>query len=504
MNHLLEISLMLAYTGLFLLVIRKWGFFRIGGIPTSWFQGVFVAKVLSGFALSMVYTYYYTDRTTADIWKYFDDGMVMFSALRDRPMDYLRMLFGILNDTPHFDRYYSEMGHWYRPYGSQMANDTHTIIRFNAAVRLLSLGFYQVHSVWVNFLGMLGLTGIFMFLRQVAPSKERWLFAGVFLMPWVMFWGSGVLKEPLLFFGLGMFLVGVKNLTDGGHSLRNIALLTISLLFLLTVKSYALVALLPGLLAWRLSHWQPRFHPALTFLTIYITVAGFAIGLGKIWPEQDILQRLTQKQHDFNMLAKGGTYVRQNNAPNDTLFIPAQYHPGLAFSSDRRTLSTGQTVTARNWNQAYQENAKEFLIPAGSSFDVLLDYGKTGSGIEIPKLDGTFLSTIRAAPMALMNALFRPFPKDVSSAFMLLAVAENLLLFILMLLVFFRLDRQFVSHPMVWLCISFAMVILLLTGLVTPVVGAIVRYKVPALPFLVCALLVLIRPLGSQVERPAS
>jgi len=500
MNLLLEIALTLTYTGLFLLVIRKWRFFRIGGVPTVWFQGVFVAKVLSGVALSLVYTYYYTDRTTADIWKYFDDGMVMFSALREQPLDYFRMLLGILNDTPHFDRYYSEMGHWYRPYGSQMANDTHTIIRFNAAVRLLSLGFYQVHSVWANFLGLLGLTGIFVFLRQMAPQKERWLFAGVFLMPWVMFWGSGVLKEPLLFFGLGMFLLGVKSWADGGLSLRNGALMLLSLLFLLTVKSYALVALLPGLLAWRLTYRLPRLHPVPIFLAVYLLLAGSAIGLGKLWPEQDILQRLEQKQHDFNMLATGGTYVRQTETPNDTLYIPAQHHPNLDFSTDRKQLNTEEAVTARKWNEAYQENAHEFQIPSQTSFQVLLDYGKTGSGIEIPKLDGTMRSTFRAAPMALVNALFRPFPKDVSSAFMLLAVAENLLLVLLMLLVLVRPDRQFVNHPVVWLCIAFAAVILLLTGLVTPVVGAIVRYKVPALPFLVCALLVLIRPFSRERE----
>lgn len=500
MNLLLEIALTLAYTGLFLLVIRKWSFFRIGGIPVVWFQGVFVAKVLSGVALSMVYTYYYTDRATADIWKYFDDGMVMFSALREQPLDYFRILFGILNDTPHFDHYYSEMGHWYRPYGSQISNDTHTIIRFNAAIRLISLGFYQVHSVWANFLGLIGLTGIFVFLRQMAPKKERWLFAGVFLMPWVMFWGSGVLKEPLLFFGLGMFLFGVKGWADGGLSLRNGVLMVLSLLFLLTVKSYALVALLPGLLAWRLCYRLPRIHPAPIFLAVYLTVIGFAIGLGRFWPEQDILQRLAQKQHDFNMLAKGGTYVRQTEAPNDTLYIPAHHHPNLAFSSDRKQLNIREVVTARDWSEAYQEYANEILIPAQTQFHVLLDYGKTGSGIEIPKLEGTIASTIKAAPMALVNALFRPFPKDVSSAFMLLAVAENLLLVLLILLVLFRLDRQFLNHPIFWLCIFFAALILLLTGLVTPIVGAIVRYKVPALPFLVCALFVLIRPFSRARE----
>jgi hypothetical protein len=303
-----------------------------------------------------------------------------------------------------------------------------------------------------------------------------------------------VLKEPLLFFGLGMFLFGVKNWTDNGLSIRNSALTVLSLLFLLTVKSYALVALLPGLLAWRLSARLPRVHPAPVFLVVYLSVAVVGIGLGKLWPEQDILKRLAQKQRDFNMLATGGTYVRQTEAPNDTLYIPAQFHGDLVFSPNRKHLISTQTLSARNWNEAYHEDVDEMRIPAQTSCEVLLDYGKTGSGIVIPKLDGTVLSTMKAAPMALVNALFRPFPHDVHSAFMVMALAENLLLVILMLLVFFRFDKGQLNHPILWLCLFFAVVILLLTGLVTPVVGAIVRYKVPALPFLVCALLVLIRP----------
>ena len=493
MNQLLEPALTAAYAGLFLLVIRRWSFFCIGRIPVLWFQGVFVAKVFSGIVLSMVYTHYYTDRATADIWKYFDDGLVMFSALREQPLDYFRMLFGIFNDTPHFDRYYSEMGHWYRPYGSQMANDTHTIIRFNAAVRLISLGFYQVHNVWANFLGMVGLTGIFVFLRQMTPHKERLLFAGVFLMPWVMFWGSGVLKEPLLFLGLGMFLFGVKSWADSGISVRNTLLMAASILFLLTVKSYALVALLPGIVALGIARHSTRIHPAFIFLGIYVLTGGLGVVFGKILPEQDVLQRFAQKQHDFNMLARGGTYVRQTEAPNDTLYIPAHHHSDLTFSEDRGAVMVMKDVSSRKWNEAYTDHSTETTITKGERFEVLLDYGRTGSAISIPRLDGSVLSTLKALPMAMVNALLRPFPQDVTSPLMLIAIGENILLLLLLVLALARMDKALLAQPLFWLCVSFAIAILILTGLVTPVIGAIVRYKVPALPFMAAALLALRR-----------
>jgi len=503
MSLLLHIGLTAGWAGLFLFIIQKWRFFRMGNIPVRWFQIAFLLKVLSGIVLGLIYTYYYRDRSTADIWKYFDDGMVMFSALREHPLDYLQMLFGVMNDTPHFEHYYKAMSHWYRPYGSSMSNDTHTIIRFNAAIRLVSFGFYNVHSVWVNFLGLIGLTGMLHFLRQMDTTKERWFFLAIFLLPSVMFWGSGVLKEPLLFFGLGIFLYGVMRMADGGLSPRYALLVGISLFFLITVKSYALVAVIPGLLAWRLSIWSKMLKSAGWTILIYGVTALAAIAIGQVFPEQDVLQRLAQKQSDFNRLAMGGTYVRRMDAPHDTLYIPAAHFAQLIFSKNHKEASSDTTITALPWKLAYASDAPTIPIAANEPFAVLLDYGKTGSSISIPKLDGSVISTVKAAPMALVNALLRPFPQEINSPFMLMAAIENMLLMLLLLLVVFRYAAGKQTHSLVFMAVAFAVVILLLTGLVTPVVGAIVRYKVPALPFLACALIALIgrMPFSGLVEK---
>ncbi len=40
-----------------------------------------------------------------------------------------------------------------------------------------------------------------------------------------------------------------------------------------------------------------------------------------------------------------------------------------------------------------------------------------------------------------------------------------------------------IAQPDVWCCLSFITILFVLIGLTTPVLGALVRYKVPALPF---------------------
>lgn len=490
MYHLEGTLLTLAYTAFFLFLIGKVKFFRVGSVPIKWFQGAFVLKVLSGFLLYLIYTYYYTDRSTADIWKYYDDAMVIFSALPEKPMDYLHMLIGWGTDNrERFTAYYDLMSHWDKPYNYGVANDTHLIIRFNAFVRLFSMGHYNVHNAVANFLGLIGLTGIFHFLRQMNPSKEKWFFLGVFLMPGMMFWASGVLKEPLLLLGLGLFLFAVMEFPK--NVLKGIILTAISLWLLLSVKSYALIAILPGIIAWGISKKWPQIRPAFVFSGMYLLLFLGAVALEQVKPAKGIAARLAKKQYEFYQLAEGGTYVQID--AGDTLFIKAEDYDAIRFEVDRDDASLLEDVSVVAWQDAKQTNAPEKVLPTGTEFYVVLDYGRTGSAIDIPKLDDNIWSIVKASPAAMINSLFRPFPWQIDSPFMLLSGLENLIILLLIILAFALFERSGLSSPTFYLAVGFAVFILLLTGLVTPVVGAIVRYKVPALPFLVCALIALIR-----------
>jgi hypothetical protein len=56
-----------------------------------------------------------------------------------------------------------------------------------------------------------------------------------------------------------------------------------------------------------------------------------------------------------------------------------------------------------------------------------------------------------------------------------------------------KIDLSRLRQPLVPFCITFVVVLFVLSGIATPVVGALVRYKVPALPFLVIALLLVVK-----------
>ena len=241
----MSIALTLAYTALFVWLIHRCKYFRIEGLnPKCAYLG-FAAKVFFGFIFYLVYTYIYTDPTTADMYRYYADGRVMFSAFEHhRYLDYFRMLFGIANDTNYFTvHYYDVMNYWFRS-EFRIVSDTHLIIRFNAATMLLSGGHLSVHVLIMAFLSFAGSVGICNFLSRHTKQPRALLFFITFFVPTVAFWSSGVMKEGLITCGMGIALHSTERLL-ATKQWRHLPLLILSLLMIVYTKFYIMAVFLP-------------------------------------------------------------------------------------------------------------------------------------------------------------------------------------------------------------------------------------------------------------------
>jgi hypothetical protein len=109
---------------------------------------------------------------------------------------------------------------------------------------------------------------------------------------------------------------------------------------------------------------------------------------------------------------------------------------------------------------------------------------KAGSYIKIVRIDQSVLSLIKASPLALVNVLLRPFPTEASNIFMALSSVENLLLVFAFIAFILFPKRSGKPNKGFWLTsFFFVLTLALLIGWVTPILGAIVRYKIPLLPF---------------------
>jgi len=135
-------------------------------------------------------------------------------------------------------------------------------------------------------------------------------------------------------------------------------------------------------------------------------------------------------------------------------------------------LFIGQWVGSMNLIGILRLKRKDFV-------NVALD---AGSAIEIPEFND-FWTFLLACPSALWRTYFRPGIWEMRSILDAMAALENsVYLLLLALAIIFR--KKQVDARMLLFSASFLIGMGVLIGTVTPVLGASVRYRAPALPFL--------------------
>ena len=400
------------YLLLLIWVIQKSHFFESPGIDKKWLVALFLAKIAAGFVLFFIYSYYYSPRSACDIFKYFDDGLIIHNVLFQNPADYLKIMTGIGSSSPDLMQYYDTCNFWLKKFDYGLPNDNHIVIRANALMCLLSMGNFHIHNMFFAFLSFVGLWGIYKSFARQLSHKRTLLLLAVFCFPSVWLWTSGALKESILTFAFGLFVYNFRNLL-GKPAAGNIIGSVVCVFLLMQSKFYVLMAALPSLAAMVWIRRKPK-HAFAKFLLMHVGI--FAVAwLSKFVTQVDLFEVICNKQHDFVMMV-----------------------------------------------QSMQ----------------------VGSSINIPELDNGLRSIVANAPRAFATSLLRPSVFEHGSATMMLAGIENLLILCVLAAGFFYIKPRNLAQPDVWYCLSFVVILFVLIGLTTPVLGALVRYKVPALPFI--------------------
>ena len=120
-----------------------------------------------------------------------------------------------------------------------------------------------------------------------------------------------------------------------------------------------------------------------------------------------------------------------------------------------------------------------------AEFYFVADRENAQSVIEVTRLEPTWTSLMVEAPSAFLRTLLLPMPQHAHNILMWFSVLENfLILFILLILLFtFKKQKLPDNIMLVSAFFIFGCTIFILSGWVTPIIGALVRYKVPGLPF---------------------
>jgi len=134
------------------------------------------------------------------------------------------------------------------------------------------------------------------------------------------------------------------------------------------------------------------------------------------------------------------------------------------------------------WNPEY--SLAKLLAQKQFDFISMLNASNSGSKFEIPILENSLFSLIKNSPMALFNSISRPWIWEPVVWPQTLAAIENIAIISTTFILILKFRMSKIEHRNIALfALLFSVLLFILTGLITPNMGALVRYKSIGLPF---------------------
>ena len=434
---------------LYIVGILIWGKYKHNKLQNStdiigreyFFKGLIV-KVLFTYAFALVYFFLYNGGDSA---AYFQNALIMNRLLLENLGGFLDLMIKPAVSWEDYFRYYTHTTGYPQMSISLKANN-HIVVKF--ATLMAPLGLYNFFATSLLF-GTITYQFIFKAFRSfclISPESKK-LFSYAFLFfPSFVFWGSGIMKDTICIAAISQIVYAFYTFFIQNKR-KKILLFSIFIAtyVLIITKPYLLFALIPGLVFWGAFGYISSLKNKL-----------IKYGLIPI----------------FIVIATIGSLYLLNQAIISTF--------GSTDNALERAVITQQDLTRSE------------------------QYG--GNFYDIGKYEPTFTGILSKAPIALTVGLFMPFLWQARNPVTLLSGIENLLLLILTIyfLIKTRIYGIFVytfRNPVLLFCLSFSLLTALIVGLTTANFGALVRYKMPLLPYFLSYFIILISLMNKKEEK---
>ncbi len=396
----------------------------------KYYMSAILAKVGAGILFACIYIYYYKGGDTI---MYYESGWALVNLFFKKPIEFFYVLFGDYSDEKvyYFD---SSTGYilGYIYHDSQ----TFGVVRVLGPILFLSFKSYVIGTILFSWFSFFGIWKLFLMYCEKYPFLSDKFALVILFIPSVLFWGSGILKDTITLSAACWYVYAMNKLFLKRMDLwRSVFIIFCSSFALVLIKPYIFITLLPGSLLWilleRVLHNKKRGF--IMIILPVIVVLSLLIGAA-------ILSLFSDKMSKFSP---------------DKIFQTA-------------------ISTQKDLKQDYYSK---------NSFDIG-EYDESASSI------------IKLAPLAIISGLFRPFIWECTNIVMIFSGLENLIILFFTVLVFIkikprRLANIIIDNPVLLFGLVFSIIFSFALGLTTANFGALVRFKIPALPFFLCSLVIL-------------
>lgn len=380
------------------------------------------AKITGALSYVFIYLYYYGGGDTVS---YYNSAVPFLNLILQSPSIGFKVLFDGFS-LENFS-YFTELTGYPLRY-IYMEQNTALVSKIVVPFLFLSFKSYLLSSILISSVAYLCSWKLFQLFRYLVPSGEKIAAFSTLFFPSALFWGSGISKDTVTFASLCYVTYGIYWLIIKRKITPAVLFFSIlSAYFILTIKAYIFIVLIPGALLWifnaSINSIKNRFiRFALVPVTLAMTIVLISVVFSSL---SDVLGE---------------------------------------YSSDK--IIQKAIVTQEDLKRDYY---------GGNSFD-------------IGTIEPTAFGVLSKLPIALFYGFFGPTLIHVKNIVMLLSAIENSFFLLLTALIFIfrnplKTFKQILESPLLSFCFMFSILLGFGIGLTTANFGALVRFKIPLLPF---------------------
>ncbi len=386
-------------------------------------------KLFSAISIGFVYLFYYSG---GDTLSYMHDANLMADLFFGDLDVFFDFLFNGFVDTStgqisiwkHFFRV-RDVATWYFMY----RNDERAffMVRLMSVVSIITNGSFFASGMVVGAFCYLGTWKIYKLFVEYYPSFKKQLSYTVIFIPSVMFWGSGVLKDPVTLGSFGFLMYYFHNIFKGRKIIGSIIYVVVFSFLIISIKPYVFNAFIVGMGCWLLANYmvkiKSRVFRALIFPVLLVVSIGAVFGLLSLFSSES-------GKYSFDKALDEAVLVQSD--------LKQDYYGGHRF--------------------------------------------------DIGSFEPTLSGVLAKAPIAIATTLYRPFIWEAHNVFVMLSALESTVIIVFTFLAIFRikifnLQGVLLLNPLLFFSFVFSLFFAFFIGLTSANFGALVRYKIPLMPF---------------------
>lgn len=385
-----------------------------------YFRGT-IFKMLGTLGFCAIYILYFTEG--GDTLDYHKNGSALINLLMS---DLSKFIEVMASSKPELYSYFN--GDTGFPVKRHFLDaKTFNVSRILMFPQLLCANSYIATCMLVSFISFAGLFRIFRVFMAQPIEYGKYAFYFILVIPSVLFWSGGISKEVIVITALGYIVWSVYHIqSEGFRSRGSILVLLLCMYVLVATKPYMFIALFPGIILW--------------------------FSIRRINTVKSVFLRV--------------------------LIIPPVVVIGLL-------LTVGIWQLSSSFLGEYS-SIEGILGKAAISQEDLQNERYDGSSFDIGAYDPTPRGVLSKFPQATIAGAYRPFIFESNNAVMFFSALENTVLLIMtvMAFVYFRSFLRLVGGNEYFVfCLVFSIILAFAIGLSTSNFGALVRFKIPLLPF---------------------